>query len=409
MEFKVSFDWGKKKSATTQQSLPELWGDSIFYPTNYSEQNDRVLISMYNDLPEIQAPVNYVVDALTNIPYKHIRNNKDVDNSNIINVLDNPNQYQTENDFIKMFFLNRIMLGIGYINKIQPTGFRSVKQLYVLPTQYTCPNLENESNQDIRLNKIVSYTTSFNGSELVIDADEVAVQMETSLIDNNYYYTRSRFMSALMSSDTLRANYEARLKSLIDRGAMYIISPSDQGSTLTPTEAKQMRQKYHEENGITGNKFPGLISPRGLNVSSTSLNIGELELTANQQRDMAIICNIIGIDPAIFGIGNNTYNNKKLAKTAMYEDTVMPLFNNYLQLLSKSVFKLPKNESLKADYSQITAMQEDYDKVVVANSKLYTDGAITQEEYRENAGFQGGEDKYKIQVDQESSKGTETE
>ena len=356
---------------------------------------------MYNDLPEVQAPVNYIVDSLSTIPYAHYRNDKLVENSKIIELLKNPNQYQTENDFIKMAFINRIVLGVLYINRIKPAGFSSVKQLYVLPSQHTQPIIEDKNQKDFRLNSVIGYKTDIDGYSIKLKSDEVIVQRETSLIDNNYYKSRSRLMSAILTSESLTNNYEARIKLIADRGAVAIVSPL-LNETISPDDAARMRKSFYSKFGLKGDKQPVAVMPRGVNVNQIGMNAGELELLPNKEKDFISICNLLGIDPALFGIGNNTYNNKKLAKTSFYEDTIIPYMNNYLQLLG-NVFKLPKNEYLKADYSQIAAMQEDYDKIVTSNSKLYNDGAINQREYRESTGFEGGEEKTKEELSKENT------
>ncbi len=402
MEFKISLDWGKKKSIVTPTTIPQTWGNSIFYPINNTTQSGEALISMFNDLPEIQAPVNYAIDSLSIIPFSHYRNDKEIQNSKVLKLLQNPNQYQTELDFTKMFFLNRIMLGLGYINRVKPTGFTATKQLYVLPTQSTEPVLEEKNLKDLRLNKIVGYTTNFGLGEISLDESEVFVQRETSLIDNNYYDARSRLMSAILTSDSLRNNYEARIKLISDRGAVAIVSPSGQDETIDPDAATDMQNSFYNKFGLKGDKQPVAVLPRGVNVNQIGMNATELELLPSKEKDFSIVCNVLGIDPALFGIGNNTYNNKKLAKTSFYEDTIIPYFNNYLALLTK-VFELPENESLVPDYSQIAAMQEDYEKIVNANSKLWNDGAITEKEYREATGYEGGEEKKKSELSKDDT------
>ena len=389
------------KNSFNTEYIPNLWEGTTFYNIESTAQNDKALINMFNDIPEINAPINFIIDSLSIIPFNHYRDtnkgNLIVNDSKVMSIINEPNQYQTENDFIKMFFINRIVLGAGYINRIMPTGFRTIKQLFVLPTQHTTPVLLNDKKSDIRTNSIVGYETELGNQKLVIDKSNVFIQRETSLIDNNYYKSRSRLMSAILTSDSLKYNYEARIKMLKDRGAVGIISPKNEQYTITPQDADNMRRKWYANQGMTGVKYPFDITGTPTEFTSTSMNAAELKLNENKTQDFGIVCNVLGIDPALFGIGNNTYNNKKLAKTAFYEDTIIPYFDNYLQLLSK-IFNLPKNEYLKADYSQIAAMQEDYDKIVSSNTKLWNDELITEKEAREATGFEGGEDKKKSEL-----------
>ena len=406
MGFKISFERTTKNSIPVTPQLPEIFGTQTFCTLETTQQDSTALISMYNDLPEIQAPVNYIIDSLSTIPYYHYRNDKIVSDSKIMEVVKNPNQYQTANDFIKLALLNRIVLGSLYVNRIKSIGGRNVNQMYVLPSQNTVPVLEDINQKDFRLNNIVGYESTVNGYTIKLNKDEVLTQLEASLIQENHYKSRSRLMSAIMTSDSLRNNYEARIKLLKDRGSVGIISPRDNNSTITPDAAESMRAKYYQQNGITGNKFPFLISPRSLDFTSTTMNAGELELLPSQEKGFTTVCNVLGIDPALFGIGNNTYNNKKLASTAFWENVGIPYLNNYLQLLV-NVFNLPKNETIKADYTQVAAMQEDYENIVNANSKLWNDGVITEREYREATGYDSGEERKKDNT--KTSEGTKKE
>jgi len=400
MEFKLSFDWGKKKSIENtfhNNTPPELWGNSYFYQLQQATQNDQALINMYNELPEVQAPVNYIIDSLSVIPYRHVTMKGDkevvVENSPYIELLRNPNQYQTENDYIKTYFLNRIVLGVGYVNYLKSIGFKASGQLFVLPSENTEIVLASD-DKDYRLNEIVGFETSFGGSVIELDKDDVFVNRESTLGVDSYIQTRSRLMSAVMTSKSLRSNYDARIAIVDDRGSTGIIAPTEQGSTISTPDAKAMREKYYQDNGITKGRFPFLISPRPLGFTSTSMNAAELELLANKSDDFKIVCNTLGVDPALFGLGNVTYNNKKLAATAYWENVGIPYFQNYLQF-TKTILGMPENDFLKADYSTIAAMQEDFDKITSATSKAWNDGVITEAEYRESIGKEGGTEKKK--------------
>lgn len=388
------FDFRQKSLSIP--AAPELWGETFYTQLN-TQQDNKALMAMYNDIPEVATPVNYTIDSLSIIPFFHYKGDKVIENSKVLSVIDTPNQFQTKSDFIKIYFLNRILFGAGFINRIKPVGIKDVKQLYVLPTKDTEVVLKDSNQKDFRLNEISGYKVTLNGTIISIPKNDVFTQREAAIIDNNYYSYRSRLMTAILTSDSLRYNYEARIKLLRDRGAVGIVSPDVAGSNISQDDADKMRNKFFKENGLTGRKFPFLISPRPLKFTPTSFNAGELELNANKLQDFQTICAVMGIDSSIFENSKSTYNNKILAKRNFYEDVVMPYFDGFLQFL-ENIFELPEGEYLKADYSNIPALQEDYEKKVNANSKAYNDGAITQAEYREAIGYQGGKAEYKTSV-----------
>lgn len=416
MELSFSFKTGKKAvnkaTALSTQIVPEQWGNSWFYTADSNTRAGyEALKSMYEDLPEVQAPVNYIIDKLSNIAYDLVRFNKKGDTKIIEDknrdLLATPNQYMEEPDFIKTFLLNRIVLGAGYINKIKPTGFGVYKQLYVLPSATTQPIVDEVNKKDPRQNSVKGYTVDFGNGEIKLTSDEVCAQYESNL-DAKLDEIRSRLLSAILTSDSLRYNYEARVVLYKNRGALGVVGPADPNTAITKEQADSLRAQWNNETGITGNKAPIRVSQSAINYTNIGMDIKQLQLNENKLQDFQTVCSVLNIDPALFGVGNDTYNNKILAKKNFWEDVGMPMFNSYLKFIGK-VVELPDNEKYIADYSEIPALQEDYKTKVEANSKAYNDGAITHEEYRESINFDGGEDKYKAEIDKEASTGIEEE
>lgn len=406
MEFNFTFKTGKKKDVEKSTKVGsfdnllsgiETNGNSFFYPLDiFSKAHANALIDMYNEVPEVQAPINYIIDKMSIIDFYHVKQigkrEKIVENSEVLDVLKKPNQYMDKADYIKTFFLNRIVLGAAYINRIESLGF-GIKQLYILPSNNTKPLINKVSKLDPRLNNISGYKTNFGSGEITLSEEEVIVQREANLC-NKLDEVRSRLLSAILATESLRYNYEARVKIYKDRGALGVLSPKDSMTSLNKEQADNMREQYYKENGITGNKAPFFISQRALEYKSIGFNIDELKLNENKLQDFQTVCNVLQVDPALFDNTRSTYNNKVLAKKNFWEDVGIPMFNSFLELHGKC-FNLPQNEKLKADYTSIPALQEDFKTKVEAHSKAYNDGAITQAEYREAIGYEGGEQEYK--------------
>lgn len=405
MEFSFSFKTRKKQDKSLNKiddkSLGKLNG-SYFYPITFEGRASyEALKSMYEELPEVQAPVNYIIDKMANIHYDHVRKSGDneviIENSEPKKVMADPNQYMNESDLIKAFFLNRIVLGVGYFNRIVPAGFNRVKQLYILPTATTKPVIKENNRIDPRQNEIEGYITDFGNGEVKLTKEEVIAQHESNLY-SKLDEVRSRLLSAILTSESLRYNYEARVKIYKDRGALGIVSPSDPNVALQPEQADYLRAQWANETGITGNKAPIRVSQAAMTYTSIGFSVSDLQLNENKLQDFQTICAVLNIDSALFENSRGSYNNKILAKKNYWEDVGMPGFNSFLQLLGE-VFNLPDNEYFKADYSDIPALQEDYEKKVNANSKAWNDGVITEAEYREAIDYEGGEDKTKTELE----------
>ncbi len=420
MKLNFSFEIGKNKKEAEKNSelIGRMRSDGIFfdrtingffYPKDlFDRSNSNALISMYEDIPEIQAPINYIIDKMSIIDFYHVKKignrEKIIDNSPVMEMLKHPNQYMKRADFIKAFFINKLVFGASFINRIKSLGFDEFTSLYILPSATTKVITSKVSKKDVRLNNIIGYKTDFGGGEINLDYKEVIVQYEANLSPEPEKI-KSRLTSAIMASESLRYNYEARVKIYKDRGALGVLSPNDPTVTITKEQSEEVKRQYYKEHGLSGGKVPFMISSRSLNYTQIGLNVDELKLNENKLQDFQTVCNVLQVDPALFDNTKSTYNNKILAKKNFWEDVGMPGFNSFLELLQE-VFNLPANERLIADYSNIPAMQEDFKTKVSANSTAYNDGAITQAEYRESIGYEGGENKFIGELQQSSSGST---
>lgn len=406
----LGYEINKSSELTGRFRSDGMWfertADGFFISKDlFDKSNSNALISMYQDIPEIQTPINYMIDKLANVKFYHVKmigsREKIIEDSYIFDVLKNPNQFQKQSDFIKSFFLNRIVFGAGFINRVKSIGLEGYRTLFILPSATTMPIISETNKEDIRLNNVLGYKTDFGKGKVTLNLDEVCVQYEANL-SNKPNDICSRLTSAIMASESLRYNYEARVKIYKDRGALGVLSPKDPTAALNKETADKLKKQYYRENGITKGKAPFLVGSRSLEYTQIGMNVGDLKLNENKSQDFQTVCNVLSVDPALFDNSNSTYNNKILAKRNFWEDVGMPFFNSYLELLQE-VFNLPPNEKLKADYSDIPAMQDDLKTKVGANSTAYKDGAITQAEYREAIGYEGGDDKYIFERQSENS------
>jgi hypothetical protein len=299
------------KSTKITPTIPYIFAGEYFYSLQFETTfKQRVLVDLYNKLPEIQIPVNFIIDNLANVPIKHVRvlsndNEVPITNSTIIATLFKPNQFDTYSTFVKRFLLNRLINGIGYINMIKPVGLSTTTQLYVLNSHMTKIEYQKGQGIDARLFKIDKIRTDFGFGALTLDPKTIAVDYEASL-QNKYTKYSSRLYSAVLASDNLRYNYEASLKLLKDRGALGIISPSDAMTVIDKEMSSSLKKAYLNNNGVVGTKSPFMVSTVPLDYTPISFNAKDLDLTESRKRDFAVICNLFKIDPVLFSTDNST-------------------------------------------------------------------------------------------------------
>jgi len=380
----------QEKAISPQDMVPPVIfgnGDTFYPITREADVNDAALVAMYNTLPEVQIPINYLIGNMSNIKFNHVKLLSDgtpvvLKNSYQMKTLSQPNQFDiTTSLFIKRYFLNKLVLGTGYVNRIE--GLKDMfTQLYVLPTASTSEKFNVVSKKDMRLNSISSYVTDFGFGQIELAADTVVADREATFYSlANQSNHGSRLMSAIAASDSLRYNYEAKVKLYKDRGALGIISPREGASLQTKTAADKIRSAYYSQNGITTGKDPFLFTTSAVDYVPITFDAASLQLSENRISDFNIICSLMGVDSVIFGVTASTFSNKEWAEKDFWLTTAMPTFNSFLQFLA-IVFNLPKDEAFLADYNDIAILQSDNKDKVSIFSTMFKDGVITKEEYR---------------------------
>ena len=386
------FGFGKKdkevEKGITMPLPPIVVGGENFYPLSTNNEADsEALILMYNELPEIQIPVNYIIDSLSVIPIHHATVLSDgtylrTKNNYINDVINKPNQWATTSTaFIKDYLLNRLLLGAGYINTIKPGG--QVSQMYVLPSKNTQGVIES-NKVDVRLANIDFYYTNFGNGRIKLKGDEVVSDYESSFIiptENTYIQAYSRLMSAVLASKSLKYNYEAKVKLYQDRGALGLIFPKDSNAILDKTASDKLKTAYQTNAGIIGTKSPFLTGSVPLEYVPITFNAADLQLQENRIQDFNMLCALYGIDPVIFGLTPSTFANKEWATINMWENKLKPIMKAYLQVLSRA-FELPDNELFIPDYSGVAVLAKANLSKVDAYSKMLSDGVITVEQYQ---------------------------
>ena len=172
------------------------------------------------------APLNYIAEKTSAIPLLHQRKRGDkwvdVENSQVLATLSNPNQYETETGLRQSFIINYLLFGNAYINRVVPIGSRKARQLYIPPSDKVTIKL-NEQFKDPRLSEVVNYVIQVKDKELIIEPENIYHAKQAG--GDWGLKGRSKLMSAILTSKSLRANYEARVRIYEARGAMGILSP----------------------------------------------------------------------------------------------------------------------------------------------------------------------------------------
>ena len=110
-------------------------------------------------------------------------------------------------------------------------------------------------------------------------------------------------------------------------------------------------------------------------------------LELNTQR-LRTFCNVYGVDSSIFNDPENkTYSNRTEASKDFYSLGVLPPLDKILTGINKDLIK-DENTAIKADTSEIAALQKDKKLEAEINVMYVSAGIIDANEIREELGYE---------------------
>lgn len=356
-------------------------------------QNDELLINYFNTISEVSAPIRKYSNQISNITLKYLNQNGDkVENDPITNVVD-----KFWNESGELFFIYDLLLGNSYLQgfeqgTVETKGLKTLTELFLLPSEFTYINLKSQT-QDFRNIEIKDYIIDVGGDykELKLKPEEVLhIKTASSFTySQNNLYGLSKLVPCEKNIQSIASGYGAKI-ALYNNGPRVIITGKSQGefAAMAQTEnTKDVQKRVNDIYGRTDGQFQIMLTDVPLDVSTISLNVGELKLNENNSSDFRRICNVYNQDSKIHGDPEtSTFNNMNTALSDFYNGSLKALVNNRVYIINKFINKWSPDLIIKADYSNIKEIAS-FER---ANEQLEFEkaakGLITRNEYLKEIG-----------------------
>lgn len=286
--------------------------------------------------------------------------------SALARLLENPNKYQAQDQFLENLFGYRILSGEGNIygnNGNIPGG--KFLELNVLPTQFL--DIYPDPND---LYGLLGYRLMV-GMGLDIPKDQVCAWKSWNPDFNDVTRSHMRGLSPLRSAySTLRMSnnaHDASASMTANGGAKGAIVPkpiNNNVASLTIEQANIIKRAVNDDlNGID-NK--GAI--RVLQTPWEYLNFGlssvDMELMATLKMSLQQWCRIFGLPQVLFDTDTTSYNNYQNALRDMMTNTIIPLCSTLRDELNRWLLPIyGEDVYIDFDITAIPEMQQDMERM----------------------------------------------
>jgi HK97 family phage portal protein len=286
--------------------------------------------------------------------------------SDLAKLLENPNQYQAQDQFLENLFGYRILSGEGniYGNNGNIPGAKFL-ELNVLPTQFL------DIYPDPRdLYGLLGYKLMVSQS-IDIPKDQVCAWKSWNPDFNDVTRSHMRGLSPLRSAySTLRMSnnaHDASAAMTANGGAKGAIVPKPIGSNVaqfTIEQANIIKRAVNDDlNGID-NK--GAI--RVLQTPWDYLNFGlssvDMELMGTLKMSLQQWCRVFGLPQVLFDTDTTSYNNYQNALRDMMTNTIIPLCSTLRDELNRWLLPIyGEDVYIDFDITSIPEMQQDMERM----------------------------------------------
>jgi HK97 family phage portal protein len=186
------------------------------------------------------------------------------------------------------------------------------------------------------------------------------------------------------------------------RPSLFISVP--QGESPPTPEQKLMLKEWATQNIEGFSKAGKIVVVPGMDLKEVGMNPKDMDWLRGNIQARVAIANTCGVPPELIGIQDQkTYANYQEARKAFYEETVIPLADDYFRSLTNFLGRRFKNErrgfvedvTIAVDRERVEALQEGLDSRHKRWRDDFSAGTISINEWRAEFGFKpvkGGDD-----------------
>jgi phage portal protein BeeE len=331
---------------------------SDIFGTNTGLSN-LALIQNLETVPQLFSIIEWITKRITRIPIKVVNSKgKDAPDSEMWNLIKNPNKYQSFKELIKLDIVYYELTGNSFLYGIKPDGMDMVTSLWALPVDKTEIVLKYDKSLPAWMNELSEYQSTIGGVLYHLPAEMVLHERYFSLRYDNgsWVWGISKYIPGDKINRELKAIHDAKTSIIEQRGALGFIS--NESENPDPEQSKLVQDALSKY-GVLDKQKKVVITTEKLKWQQMALGIQELQLIENAKYSMAQLCEINGFDPVIFSTEGSTFANKKEATRAAMFDVIVPMVDNRFESLNEFLSEGYGGDKIVPDWAKVEEIQAD--------------------------------------------------
>jgi hypothetical protein len=288
-----------------------------------------------------------------------------VKNHRYLDLLNDPNFYQTRIDFLETLYFMTIAQGYSVMYKKKLPGVVWIDSLYILnPSLIEWP-LEYKSSLGSRKsieksNIVVKYDR--NGENLDIKLKDLLFVYDSpnALNKNNIFKVKSRIEGLKQTLENTTDGLIAKNIVIRTNGKELISAKSSAGAVpLNPDEKERIENIYQSNYGLSKNKKRAIITRSDVTHKSLHIALRDLGLDESTKVDGNLIYTALHIPKDILSLEakKTTYNNFKESMVSFIQNEMQGTGDYLAGVLTRDLKKKDKNLKIVCSYEHLPVMQ----------------------------------------------------
>jgi len=320
-------------------------------PSWMSMDDDKAITHGFMGNPDVYMIINFMTTLASQIPWVlyEIRDEKkfnrwkaldptdqirrplmetkaleEIPQHDILEVWKQPNELQSQGEFIEQLFGYRELTGDTYIAGLGPVSGPNAgtfQELHILPAQLI--GIKYGGPMD----PVAHYYWKGDPSKRIPKEQVMHSKHWNPLpLNQGGLYGLSPITAAsklvTRSNDALTAS----VKSLQNMGAIGMLSKAfSEDKSLTPEQAEMVERTYRQKYGGPTNAGKIMVTGAGLKWQQMGMSPVDLKIIELEKMTLRRMCNVYGLQSQLFNDPENkTYNNMRDARQAAYTLSVIP-------------------------------------------------------------------------------------
>jgi len=333
------------------------------YKTNNTEKG-RTSLAKYKQLTKGLGNQGAFERAV--IERKNAYSENIVMNSALARLLEQPNEYQAQDQFLENLFGYRFLSGEGNIYGNDGKMGGKFAELNVLPTHFL--DIYPDPND---LYGISGYRLMVDRG-IDIPKEQVCAWKTWNPDFNATTRTHLRGLSPLRAAyKTLRMSNNAADASAMmaaNGGAKGAITPKPLGTVVpafTIEQANIIKRAVNEDINTVDNKGKVAVLQTPWDYLNFGLSSVDMELVKTMQMSLHQWCRVFGMPAVLFDVDTSSYNNYQNAMRDLITNTIMPMCCSLRDELNKwLVPRFGEDVFIDFDITALPEMQQDMERMV---------------------------------------------